>query len=65
MTYNRNDMAANANEALHAKPKAQSLPSLFEEMLALMAVMPGAVVDRDAKLPTDDEVEAMFDNMPV
>ncbi len=65
MTHNFKDMAANANEKLHFKPKAQSLPGLFDEMRALMAMMPGAVVDRGASLPTDDEVEALFDNMPV
>jgi len=65
MTKNSKDIVANANKALGAAPKAESLPGLFEEMQALMAVMPGAVVDRGAALPTEDEVEAMFDNMPV
>lgn len=60
--------AANANEAVFGASKALSVPSvqgLFEEMQALMAVMPGTLVDRDVALPTEDEVEAMFDNMPV
>lgn len=65
MTNNAKETAANANEVLQAKPIAQNLPGLFDEMQALMAVMPGAVVDRGAVLPTEDEVEAMFDNMPV
>jgi hypothetical protein len=65
MTNNATNIAANANAALHAEPKAQSLPGLFEEMQALLAVMPGAVVDRGATLPTEEEVEEMFDNMPV
>lgn len=65
MTKNAKDTSANANEVLHAEPMAQGLPGLFEEMQALLAVMPGAVVDCGATLPTEEEVEAMFDNMPV
>jgi hypothetical protein len=50
-----------------AYPAADShkLTGLFDEMQALLAVMPGAAFAIDAPLPTEEETEAMFDNMPV
>jgi hypothetical protein len=39
----------------------QGLELLLAEMRALAALMPG----EDSRLPTDAEVEAGFDNMPV
>ena len=39
----------------------QGLDLLLAEMRALAALMPG----EDSRLPTDAEVEAGFDNMPV
>ena len=39
----------------------QGLALLLAEMRALAAVMPG----EDSRLPTDAEVEAGFDNMPI
>jgi hypothetical protein len=39
----------------------QGLELLLAEMRALAALMPG----EDSSLPTDAEVEAGFDNMPV
>jgi hypothetical protein len=39
----------------------QGLELLLAEMHALSALMPG----EDSRLPTDAEVEAGFDNMPV
>ena len=42
-----------------------SLTGLFDEMQALMVLMPGTILDRGSILTTDEETEAMFDNMPV
>ena len=39
----------------------QGLDLLLAEMRALAALMPG----EDSRLPTDAEVEAQFDNMPI
>lgn len=39
----------------------QGLDLLLAEMRALAALMPG----EDTRLPTDAEIEAGFDNMPV
>jgi hypothetical protein len=39
----------------------QGLELLLAEMRALAALMPG----EDTRLPTDAEVEAGFDNMPI
>jgi hypothetical protein len=39
----------------------QSLTLLLAEMRALAALIPG----EDSRLPTDAEVEAGFDNMPI
>lgn len=39
----------------------QGLELLLAEMRALAALMPG----EDASLPTDAEIEAGFDNMPI
>lgn len=39
----------------------QGLELLLAEMRALAALMPG----EDSRLPTDAEIEAGFDNMPV
>ena len=41
------------------------LTGLFDEMQALMTLMPGTVMDQNRAVPTEEEVEAMFDNMPV
>jgi hypothetical protein len=48
------------------KPAAtQDLTGLFDEMQALMALLPGASYTPHKPLPTEEETEAMFDNMPV
>lgn len=39
----------------------QGLDLLLAEMRALAALMPG----EDSRLPTDSEIEAGFDNMPI
>lgn len=39
----------------------QGLELLLAEMRALAALMPG----EDSRLPTDAEIEAGFDNMPI
>jgi hypothetical protein len=41
------------------------LAGLFDEMQALMALMPGTSLSANARLSTEEETEAMFDNMPV
>ena len=43
------------------KLQQQGLDLLLAEMRALAALMPG----EDTRLPTDAEVEAGYDNMPV
>ncbi len=43
------------------KMQQQALDVLLVEMRALASLMPG----EDSRLPTDAEVEAGFDNMPV
>jgi hypothetical protein len=52
-----------------AKPQNPQQPmelgALFTEMQALMALMPGMGRDDGRPLPSDEDVEAMFDNMPV
>lgn len=55
----------NKKKAADPQAAGQSLTGLFDEMQALMAVMPGAAFDMGAKVSTDEETEAMFDNMPV
>lgn len=61
-----------ATEDIHATQStaitASMLGLLQAEMELLRAVLPGAdadVSDGTAKLPTEDEVEDSFDNMPV
>ena len=44
-----------------AKLQTQSLELLLAEMRALAALIPG----QDSRRPTDAEIEAGFDNMPV
>lgn len=43
------------------KLQNQSLELLLAEMRALAALLPG----QDSHLPTDAEIEAGFDNMPI
>lgn len=54
-----------ADEGMGRVFQPAGLTGLFDEMTALMAVMPGAAFDANAKVMTEEEVEAMFDNMPV
>ncbi|WP_022702873.1 hypothetical protein [Pseudorhodobacter ferrugineus] len=65
MTKTPKTNAANENHATDPLVAGQSLTGLFDEMQALMAVMPGAAFDTGAKVSTEEETEAMFDNMPV
>jgi hypothetical protein len=57
------DLIRAESELLSAgiKMQTQGLELLLAEMHALAALMPG----EDSRLPTDAEVEAGFDNMPV
>ena len=57
--------AANEDRAANPKLKGQPLAGLFDEMQALMALMPGTALSANARLSTEEETEAMFDNMPV
>jgi hypothetical protein len=57
--------AANEDTAVNPKLKGQPLAGLFDEMQALMALMPGTGLSANARLSTEEETEAMFDNMPV
>lgn len=65
MTDKSKVKAANANAAISEAAQNKNLTGLFNEMQALMAVMPGAAFDTSIKLSTEEETEAMFDNMPV
>ena len=57
------DLIRNEAELLAAgiKLQHQGLELLLAEMRALAALMPG----EDSRLPTDAEIEAGFDNMPI
>ena len=54
--HNETDLIEMGIELQH-----QGLDLLLAEMRALAALMPG----EDSRLPTDAEVEASFDNMPI
>ena len=62
-------MKAAANQPMPPKFDPQAplagLTGLFDEMQALLALMPAVTMDRNAPLSSDEETEAMFDNMPV
>ncbi|WP_197087258.1 hypothetical protein [Pseudorhodobacter wandonensis] len=57
--------AQNDSWPMHANSDSKHLAGLFDEMLALMAVMPGVANDPGVQISTEEETEAMFDNMPV
>jgi hypothetical protein len=68
MTHHSSGKAAQSHPETAATPTWNStagLPDLQTEMQALIAMMPGATFAGDAPLPNEEEVEAMFDNMPV
>lgn len=52
-------------EATGSVADHQPLTGLFDEMQALMVLMPGSAFATGTQLPTEEETEAMFDNMPV
>lgn len=59
-------MTYNSKADAKADPKAHpELTGLFDEMMALMAVMPGAGFNSNQRLSTEEELEEMLDNMPV
>jgi hypothetical protein len=66
--------AGRPNDVLQAKAEfvasgldfqAQALTLLLAEMRALSVVLPGATHPAVARIETDAEIEADFDNMPV
>ena len=59
-----NDLAQAATEIVMATQSA-TLRVLGVEMQALAQMMPGAGSSAGQHLPTDDEVEKGFENMPV
>lgn len=65
MTDISKNKAANMDTPVRTLFQAGGLAGLFDEMTALMAVMPGKAFDPNAKVSTEEETEAMFDNMPV
>lgn len=65
MTDTPKAKTANVNEPVRTMLEAGGLTELFDEMTALMSVMPGAAFDPNVKVATEEETEAMFDNMPV
>lgn len=56
---------ANQNAAVEPEPQVDPLTGLFDEMQALMVLMPGASLVTGVPVSTEEETEAMFDNMPV
>jgi hypothetical protein len=62
MTQKTTDTAANLNARAQG---AEASKNLLSEMQALFSLMPGALMAHEGPLPTDEDVEAMFDNMPV
>ena len=65
MTKTQKSEAANLDEAVKNPSTGAGLNGLFDEMQALMALMPGTILDSGKKLFTEEETEAMFDNMPL
>ncbi|MGO4909748.1 hypothetical protein ACEN2J_15595 [Pseudorhodobacter sp. W20_MBD10_FR17] len=65
MTDSATPKATNGTEPVHANADTKPLTGLFDEMQALMAVMPGMVFDQNTPVATEEEIEAMFDNMPL
>lgn len=65
MTDNATPKAADGGKSVHANSDSKHLTGLFDEMQALMAVMPGMVFDQNTPVATEEEIEAMFDNMPL
>jgi hypothetical protein len=65
MTDTAKTKTVNATQSGQASTDTAQLTGLFGEMKALMAVMPGMGFDTDARVSTEEETEAMFDNMPV
>lgn len=63
MTDRSETEAANLNRPTAETPAGAD--TLLAEMQALFCLMPGALLAHEGPLPSDDEVEAMFDNMPV
>ncbi len=65
MTDTAKTNTANNAQQVHASSDNKHLSGLFDEMQALLAVMPGMGFDTSARVATEEETEAMFDNMPV
>lgn len=65
MTDTHKTEAANLAEAVRTPSAGAGLNGLFDEMQALMALMPGTIMDSGKALSTEEETEAMFDNMPL
>lgn len=57
--------ASDKNPPMTPQAQVAPLSVLLDEMQALVSMMPGTVHRQGKPLPTDDEVEEMFDNMPV
>lgn len=65
MTQHAPDKATHPHRHAQTARRSGDPQALLAEMQALFSVMPGALLAQEGPLPTDDEVEAMFDNMPV
>ncbi|WP_050526688.1 hypothetical protein [Pseudorhodobacter aquimaris] len=65
MTDKIKDQGAQPQAVPYAVDGTDGLSVLFNEMRALMSVFPGAGFNPGAPVSTDEETEAMFDNMPV
>lgn len=65
MTDRTEAKAAHLDEVKNRVPHSNELTGLFDEMQALMALMPGAAFVPPTELSSEEELEEMFDNMPV
>jgi hypothetical protein len=65
MTDNARTNTADDAQPVFASSDSKHLAGLFDEMQALLAVMPGMGFDTGTRVSTPEEIEEMFDNMPV
>jgi hypothetical protein len=65
MTDKINAKSAHQEGAKNHASETSGLTGLFDEMQALMTLMPGAAFVPATELSSQEELEEMFDNMPV
>ncbi|QCO57958.1 hypothetical protein EOK75_20135 (plasmid) [Pseudorhodobacter turbinis] len=65
MTDKIKDQDSQPQASAYAADGADGLSALFNEMRAMMSTFPGAGFNPGAPVSTEEETEAMFDNMPL